>query len=97
MSLTGWRILEDEQVQWDMKDRGKGQDHESVYVKFEMSVTSLRGDIEQTIGYMNREFSGEVQTVVINLESSVHVCVSGTDEISKEINLDKKKRFKDYF
>lgn len=73
-----------------MKDRGRGQDHESVYVKFEMSITSLRGDTQQTIGYMNLEFSGEVQAVVIHLESSVHVYVSGTDEITKEINLDKR-------
>lgn len=74
MSLTVQRILEDEQVQWDMMDRSGGQDHEFVYVKFEMSITSLIGDIEQTIGYMNLEFRGEVQAIGINLESSVHVC-----------------------
>lgn len=84
MSLTGWRILEDEYVQWDMGDRGGGQDHEFVYVKFEMFITPLSGDIEQTIGYMNLEFRGEVQAVGIHLESSIHVYISSIDEIAKE-------------
>ena len=57
-----------------------------------MSVTPLRGDTEKPIGYMRLEFSSEVQTLAINLESSTYVCISSLSEISKNINLDTKDK-----
>lgn len=47
---------------------------------------------------MSLEFRGEVQAMGINLESSAYVCISSTDEMTKDINLDtKEKRSKDEF
>lgn len=47
---------------------------------------------------MSLEFRGEVQAMGINLESSAYVCISSTDEMTKDINLDtKEKRSKDKF
>lgn len=41
---------------------------------------------------MSLEFRGEVQAMGINLESSAYVCISSTDEMTKDINLDTKEK-----
>ena len=47
---------------------------------------------------MSLEFRGGVQAMGINLESSAYVCISSTDDMTKDINLDtKEKRSKDKF
>lgn len=82
MSLTSWRILEDGQVKWG-GDGGGDQNCGFVYVKLDMSVTPLKGDIKQTTEYISLELREEDQAMGTNLQSSAYTSISSIDEITK--------------
>lgn len=61
-------------------------------LSLKMSTTALRGDIKQTIGLINLKFREGIQPKHIFLGSSTYVFISITDEVSKGLNLNTKRR-----